>query len=185
MPIVNITATFTLGPLDFDEVKQLPCISSEKRNVKRKRITTAFDQVIIRQPHSRVVFLLYRTNKCVCLGARSEREVQNACDWLGNELGVSLLAAPVINNMVYAFASKHGPIRLETLFAKLQKQMKGRAFGSFEPELSPALIYIPKCCPRAKALIFRPGKVNITGLRTLSDAQLAASEIEHILEVNQ
>ena len=181
MPIVNITATFETKHLNFDEVKQLLSIAPMKKSVKRKRKTNAFDQVMIRKPASRIVFLLYRSQRCVCLGSRSIDELHLACNWVQEQLSIEIKRGPDICNIVFSCVSPWGSVSLEQLFLRLQRENPRRAFGYFDPELSPALIYVPRCSPRAKALIFRPGKVNITGVRTSEEAESVAREVEYIL----
>ena len=181
MPVVNITATVTIEPQNLALVKQLPEVYLKKKKVKRQRQINAFSRVVLSMPTSKVVFLVNASGKCVCLGARSAEEVNAACEWLCERLSTKPKGPPVVRNIVYSYRSAFGKLSLEELYNSIQAQQPGRYFGSYSPELYAALIYQPIAVKGVTALIFRPGAVNITGLKCFEDIEPVLAELGYIL----
>lgn len=181
MPVVNITATLTIEPQDITLLQQLAEAHEQKKKHRRKRLDNAFKVARMVKPNSSVIFLVYASGNCVCLGGRNMDEVTKASKWLARGLKSKLIRKPSVKNIVYNHKSIHGPVSLETLYAKLRATQQERHAVSFEPELSPALIYQPASVAGCKALIFRPGSVNITGLKHFDQIAHVLEELEYIM----
>jgi TATA-box binding protein (TBP) (component of TFIID and TFIIIB) len=182
MPIVNITASFKTSPQDLVKLSDSKHVFKRRQTLKRKRCVNSFKQVIINKPNSRIVFLVYASGKCVCLGTKSEEELFEACDWFSETFQTKKEGPPRPTNFVYNYKSPHGKVPLESLFKVLSAKQGKRYFGQFDPELSPALIYQPSAVDGVKALIFRPGSVNITGLKSREAIAPVLEELEYILD---
>lgn len=193
MSIVNITATFAIEPQDLAVISKRPELWRQRKRVKRVRQTSAFKCAVLQKPESAIVFLVFKTGKCVCLAARSSAAVADACLWLANTLSSPITSHPSIRNIVYCFSLRDSAgnqlaVDIESLFAQLYSvwltiaAKARRHFGNFDPELSPSFIYIPKVHKGTKALIFRSGKVNLTGLKTESQTAALVQEIQNLLE---
>lgn len=181
MPFVNITATFKTEPQDLVELSKSVHVFQRKTTLKRKRILSSFKQVIIRKPDSKITFLVYASGKIVCLGSRTKQQLRLACDWFLQTFETKEEGPAVISNYVYTFQSPYGPVPLERLFRSLQITQR-RYFGQLEPETSPALIYQPMAVEGVKALIFRSGAVNVTGLRNERDIEPVLAELWYIMD---
>lgn len=183
MPIVNITATVDFGPQNLAVVSSLPEAWTQKKKVKRVRMKNAFKCARLRKPGTKIVASVYENGKIVILGARHEYQVDDTCNWLSIILKSTQKSAPQIRNIVYSLQLSSA-VRLEELYKSLRELPNSRDFGSFNPELSPAFIYRPLAVDGIKALIFRPGKVNITGLKTSADIPVVVEEIQRLVSWN-
>jgi TATA-box binding protein (TBP) (component of TFIID and TFIIIB) len=187
MAIVSSTAVFRVEEQDIAELHKSKHKHSSNRRLRRQRDNTAFHNVIFKYPKGKIVFLIYRNGKVVVLGTRSAEELKESCKWLADSLGSPMVDEPSVSNYVYTYSSHMPGINrgdtLINLYTHMQEMNKGkkRIFASLEPELSPALIYYPECSKKAKAMMFRSGKVTITGLRTESDIRAVVEEIEYIM----
>lgn len=179
MSVVSSTARMRIGPQDITELSRHPFAHVKERRDRRTRMNHKFKRAVLRNPLTRIVYLIYASGVVVMLGGRSEAAIARAGRWLCRRLKAVMLEQPVISNVVYvvrhntgaparAHAQKGNVVlptffRLEDLYDRLRSEY---VETSFEPELSPAVIMTPKCAARAKIMIFRTGNVNITGLRS-------------------
>ena len=183
MSIVCTTSLLILNEsLNLASLRKHEFINVKRRPDRRVRKVGCFHHVILRNPNTRHVYLLYENGKCVILGPRSEREIAAASTWISLVLCCKVLKPPVLRNVVYVYTWNikecSGPDALGTLHARLKKRYKQL---QLDPELSPALMFNPTSCPHAKVMIFRTGRVNVTGLKSFADILLVRSELDAVL----
>lgn len=188
MSIVSSTAVFTLEPQSLDRLRTSRYVHAGKSGLRRKRKTTAFKNVMIKMPDTTIVFLVYQNGRCVVLGSRSTNIMNKACDWLAKEVKSGILEPPSISNFVYTFQTRFpemgSPEAMSRLCARLQghHEINNASYVRYESELSPAVMVHPPSYPRATAMIFRSGKVTITGLRDQSTIIRVRTELERLLK---
>ena len=184
MSIVSSTAVVQHEPQDLAILSKSKFKHINKKRLRRTRYTNAFNNVTLKYPFKPIVFLVYANGKCVILGSRSDADLNEANAWLRIELASRVTSLPHVSNYVYAYETKFYGEKstvLQKLFTRLRVMFPHRTFGSFDPELSPALIYNPESCKTAKAMIFSSGKVTITGLKTKQDIVRVREELDYIV----
>jgi len=135
---------------------------------------------ILKRP--RVTYLIFRTGKMVCTGARSEREAERALRKLVRALkegGIIIEGKTEIKVVnIVASANLGGSVDLSELYES-ERDMRGGII--YEPEQFPGLIY-RMGDPRAVFLIFSSGKVVCTGARKEEDVHQAVIKLKQKLE---
>lgn len=183
MPVVCTTSVVVLSPLHLDDLKDHEFIHKKRKPDRRKRRTDCFHHVILRNPQTDHVFLLYSNGKCVILGPKSITEIHMASSWISLILRNTIRKRVELKNIVYVynalFKELGEPDTLSLLHARLKSQYPKL---QFDPELSPALMFNPLCCCKAKVMIFRTGRVNITGLSCFKLVNSVKTEIESVLQ---
>lgn len=176
MPIVSSTATVKFGPQNLSLLKKSVHVHIKTKKDRRPRQRTAFKHVILKQPDNKVVALVYESGRCVVLGSRSYNELLLAIDWLIGILGPSTGNVDLAN-MVYVSDTSTNTNLVEThiVIAMIRDDQD---FGGFYPEISPALIYKSNVISKAKAMIYRSGKITITGVRSCDDVNAVRDELE-------
>lgn len=196
--IENIVSSITLDqPLDIEELsenlvmdlndflKLMSITKEELAKVWEKDYKTAddlpemlqviknpgtFPGVICKIPKPKTAMLIFRTGKIICSGARSQEAVEGATKKLIEILkigGVSIKEKPIIEvQNIVASAQMDFKVNLE---------MAAIDCGGteYEPEQFPGLV-LRLDDPKTVMLIFRSGKVIITGAKTAEEANLAA-----------
>lgn len=175
MPFVSSTATVTFEPQDLKSLKMSPYVHRKVKKDRRQRQRNAFNQVILKVPDVNAVVLVYRTGKCVILGSRNEQQLQSVVSWLETVLGPCKEPASV-KNMVYVTDIVR-KLDLNELDERISSASNGRPYGGYHPELSPALIFESADVPEAKVMIFRTGKVTVTGLGNVGAAVTVSREL--------
>lgn len=178
MPVVCSTVVIKLNPQRLNDLRKSPLIYIKTRRDRRLRNDQAFNHVILKKPHSKIVFLVYANGKCVILSAKSPNEIISSTRWICRALHATLVTLPVVRNVVYVdkfCLDKHGT--LQDMYTKLAITHH----VTLEPELSPALIVDSQSCPCAKIMIFRTGKVNITGVKNFESLHLVLKEVDSLL----
>jgi TATA-box binding protein (TBP) (component of TFIID and TFIIIB) len=186
MAIVSSTAVFRVKDQDIDQLMHSEHRHISTKRLRRRRKTTAFHNVVFKYPFGKVVFLIYRNGKVVVLGSRSKQQLLDASNWLTDTLKSQIIEEPKISNFVYTYqSSMRGTNRGDTLihlYNHIHVMNNGKNIRAYlEPELSPALIYHPACNNRAKAMMFRSGKVTITGINSEHALKAVRSEIDELL----
>ena len=160
--VENIVSSITLD--QHLNLKQLTRKIKEIDNPKQ------FPGVIFRLQEPKLAMLIFRTGKVICSGARSRRDIDEAVSKLILRLkkaGVRIRAKPIIEiQNIVASASLDFKVNLDTLATE--------CFNTeYEPEQFPGLVFRLDS-PKTVMLIFRSGKIIITGAKTSKDADLAA-----------
>lgn len=128
---------------------------------------------MVRHKETGIVILSYENRKCVMLGAKSRKDADVCVDWYLNCSKCTLTKQLEIRNLVYIFDSGTGII-LSKLFCFLRyKGIECR----FEPEICPAVVLVSPTTQKPTILIYRSGKVTITGSSCASSVRGAISFI--------
>ena len=181
MSVVSTTAVVTLEPQNITDLKSSPYVHVKSKKNRRPRDNTAFHHVIFREPGTRIVFLIYTSGKCVILSSRNESEMASASLWIATILNSDIITPVAMKNIVYVYQFPFPETKMNQSLSRLHDRLKQCYDASFEPELSPALMLNPKSCPSAKAMIFRSGKINITGIKKESEILKIRGELDGIL----
>ena len=162
MPVVNSTVTF-----QTEHSTNIPDQFLHTRKRRRCDPNPFKRKMVIHRP-SGVVFLCYRDNKIVMLGAKSSAIAISCIEWFLTITGSRLAVLPIIRNLVYIFDSGIKR-KLPDLCRNLRN---GTCSVWYEPESCPALVMTLEATG-ATVLIYSSGKITITGLS--SSEQVAAS----------
>lgn len=184
MSVVCTTSVVILESLQLDTLHGHEFMHVKRKPDRRKRRTECFDHVILRNPQKGHVYLLYRNGKVVILGALTAEETRLASCWISIVLRKRIICPVEIKNIVFVYTSPHfkdqeAKLSLSKLFFRLQEKYPR---VQYEPELSPALMFNAKTCSTAKVMIFRTGRVNITGIRDFTQISQLRHEIETALQ---
>lgn len=196
--IENIVSSITLDqPLDIEELSEnlvmdlndflelMDITKEELAKVWEKDYKTAdnlpermqviknpgtFPGVICKIPKPKTAMLIFRTGKIICSGARSQEAVEGATKKLIEILklgGVFIKEKPIIEvQNIVASAQMDFKVNLEMAAIDCEGT-------EYEPEQFPGLIFRLEE-PKTVMLIFRSGKMIITGAKTTEEAELAA-----------
>ena len=170
MSVVCSTAISDHGPQDLALLRASPFVHRNGKRLRRQRCTDAFAHVVLKQPDRRTVFLVYASGKCVTLGCRSAEELMASSLWVSAILGTG--SEPQVRNVVCSFRVKH------TLCLPVLHLLTG---GSYEPELSPALIFKPIKGEPVTAMAFSSGKVTVTGIKAFDLVSRLCGEVSRLL----
>lgn len=167
--IENIVSSITLGrDIDLEEfANSVDGIDNPER----------FPGVIFRLQKPKLAMLIFRTGKVICSGARSRDEINIAVNELLNkfrEAGITISRTPDIEiQNIVASSSLDFRVNLDTLAIECENT-------EYEPEQFPGLIFrLDK--PRTVMLVFRSGKIIVTGAKTPQDANMAAEITRDII----
>ena len=177
MEVVNSTCTLCLpSTLNLQNLAQSSFLAKPKRT-RRPRKTDKFKTVVWK--NNGVTYLLYANGKCVILGCRSLRDMYEASQWIKEILSMESKELFVLHNVVGTFK-----IDQEINLRKLSETFKviRKDYGYFEPELTPALVYHPRCSPKGTCLIFRTGRVIATGVVSFKILNQMYSEIFELIK---
>ena len=160
--VENIVSSVTLG-VDIDLIKLAESVEGID-NPKR------FPGVIYRMTDPKLAMLIFRTGKVICSGARSRSEIDRAVEKLLDkfkEANIEITEEPEIEiQNIVASSSLDFKVNLDTLAIECENT-------EYEPEQFPGLIFrLPD--PKTVMLIFKSGKMIITGAKTPKQANIAA-----------
>jgi len=168
--VENIVATITLGQhLDLKYItKHLSGAIKPPR----------FPGVVYKLDKPKVAMLLFRTGIVICSGALSKKDIANAVDKLIKELrkcGVRIRKEPIIKVQNIVASSDLGfNVNLDTLAAN--------AFDvEYEPEQFPGLVFRLDE-PKTVMLIFRSGRIIVTGAKTKKAAKTSAEKTREMVK---
>ncbi len=137
-----------------------------------------FPGVIYRIEKPKLAMLIFRTGKVICSGARSRNEINEAVEKLlkkFKEGKIKIKAKPKIEiQNIVASSSLNFRVNLDVLAMECENT-------EYEPEQFPGLIFRLDE-PKTVMLIFRSGKMIITGAKTPKDADLAAERTRGIVK---
>lgn len=181
MAVVCSTAVVRLEATSLIDLQSSHFLYIKKKKDRRKRCIRAFNHVILKKPHSRIIYLVYENGKCVILAARSPHEIMRATRWICKIVKTRLVSLPVVRNVVYV--GKYKLPNVPNVLGKMYEDLRATQRVSLEPELSPALIVDSNTCTNAKIMIFRTGKVNITGIRDFDSLPTIIKEVDCLLKI--
>jgi transcription initiation factor TFIID TATA-box-binding protein len=171
--VENIVSSITLGiNIDIEKLsKTVPGIDNPKR----------FPGVIYRVDDPKVSMLIFRTGKVICSGARTRTDIDRAAEKLLAKLKegkIKVTEKPKIEvQNIVASASMDFRVNLDQLAMDCEDT-------EYEPEQFPGLIFRLEE-PKTVMLIFKSGKIIVTGAKTVSQANEAAHRTKEMLkEIN-
>jgi len=171
--VENMVACITL-----DTDLNLKRIAKEVPGVENPK---SFPGLIYRLKELKVAFLIFRTGKLICSGSRTRSNIDNALEILLKKLrkaGVRLKSKAKVEvvNMVSS-ASMDFKVNLDTIALESWNV-------EYEPEQFPGLVYRLDDL-NTVMLIFRSGKIIITGATSKKQAEEAAEKTkEMVLSLN-
>ena len=172
--IQNVVAVASIG-----QKMDLNAIMKVFRNVKYR--PKRFPGLAFKMKKPKTTTLIFRTGKMVCTGAKSEKMAISAVRKVVSELRkagfiiTGILNSEIVN--IVATADAGGEVDLETASDILDNIM-------YEPEQFPGLIYRMKE-PNVVILLFRSGKMVLTGGKREDQVNEAAEKIISILVENE
>jgi transcription initiation factor TFIID TATA-box-binding protein len=171
--IQNVVAVATLN-----QKIDLLAIMEVFRNVEHR--PKKFPGLVFRLKRPKTATLIFTTGKMVCTGARSEKEAFGAVRKVVRELrkeGFIIQGRPKIEIVnIVGTADFGGEVDLESMADILDDIM-------YEPEMFPGLIYRMKY-PKVVILIFRSGKIVLTGANREEQVHEVADKMRSILVEN-
>ncbi|MBN2250995.1 MAG: TATA-box-binding protein [Candidatus Altiarchaeota archaeon] len=137
-----------------------------------------FPGVVYRIRDPKLAMLIFSSGKIICTGARSEEDIKKAVTSLlkkFKEGGIQIKGRPKIEiQNIVASAKMNFRVNLDLLAMECENT-------EYEPEQFPGLVFrLGK--PKTVMLIFRSGKMIITGAKTPKDADKAAEETKNIIK---
>jgi transcription initiation factor TFIID TATA-box-binding protein len=168
--VENIVSSITLG-INID-IEKLSTTVSGIDNPKR------FPGVIYRLTDPKLSMLIFRTGKVICSGARSKADIDRAVEQLlaklkEGKIKVTEKPKVQIQNIV-ASASLNFRVNLDQLAMDCEDT-------EYEPEQFPGLIF-RLAEPKTVMLIFKSGKMIVTGAKTVAQANTAAEMTREMLK---
>ncbi|MBA7680991.1 Ribonuclease HIII [subsurface metagenome] len=172
--IQNVVAVGSL-----DQKMDLMAIMKIFRNVKYR--PKRFPGLVFRLKQPKTATLIFSTGKMVCTGAKSEKMAKSAVRKVVRELrkaGFIIRGSPKIEIVnVVGTADVGGDVDIEAVSDILDNTM-------YEPEQFPGLIYRMKE-PKVVILMFRSGKLVLTGGKSKEQVNEAVDKIVSILTENK
>ncbi len=161
--IENIVASMALSD-NFD----LKHISSHLENAEYDK--DKFPGLVYRIKMPKTAFLVFGSGKANCTGAKSIKDVDAAVEILSKDLeglGYTITSKSYIVQNIVAGATLGTELDLDAIAIGL-----GFENVEYEPEVFPGLVYRIKD-PKVVVLIFRSGKLVITGAKSQTDCETA------------
>ncbi|MEM2918094.1 MAG: TATA-box-binding protein [Candidatus Altiarchaeota archaeon] len=137
-----------------------------------------FPGVVFRVQKPKLAMLIFTSGKVICTGARSRADIDAAKNELIKKLregGIRIKTKPrvKIQNIV-ASAKLDLKVNLDMLAMECENT-------EYEPEQFPGLVFRLDE-PKTVMLVFRSGKIIITGAKTPSDCDIAAERTKKIIK---
>lgn len=165
--IENIVASMALSD-HFD----LNHISSSLENADYDK--DKFPGLVYRIKNPKTAFLVFSSGKANCTGAKSIKDVDTAIEILSNDLeglGYTITSTSYVVQNIVAGASLDTELDLDAIAIGL-----GFENIEYEPEVFPGLVY-RIVDPKVVVLIFRSGKLVITGAKTQAECEFAKTNV--------
>jgi transcription initiation factor TFIID TATA-box-binding protein len=172
----------------FINIENVVATAAIKQQVDLGSVVKAFPEVqyrpevfpglVYRLKQPKTATLIFSSGKMVCTGAKSERQAKKTVMKVVENLkknGIITVAKPDIQiQNIVASAGLDGTIDIEKATYSLKRTM-------YEPEQFPGLIYRMEE-PKVVILIFRSGKLVITGAKKEEEINRAAATLQKTLE---
>lgn len=164
--INNITATFTVRQCIKNMPLNLPLLARNMYNCEYN--PAKFSAIIMRQREPYTTTLIFASGKCVLIGSKSIRDAKRASFKFTSKIArvqpVKLVHFE-IQNIASSFTMQHVFVNL----ASITRALTPYFATTFEPELFPAMMInffnVHNNLKQTKLLVYRSGKVVITGLK--------------------
>ncbi|MFH1402703.1 MAG: TATA-box-binding protein [Candidatus Altiarchaeota archaeon] len=168
--VENIVSAITLGT-DIDLRKFVDKVSGVEYNPEN------FPGVVFRIRNPKIAMLIFSSGKVICTGARSQTDIDAAIIQLKDKLkegGVRISQEPLVEiQNIVASSSIDVKVNLDKLAIECWNT-------EYEPEQFPGLVYRLDE-PKTVMLIFRSGRMIITGAKNLKDIKKAAEKTRDIV----
>jgi len=167
-----VATTYIAKKLDLNEIAEaLPNTSYRP---------TLFPGLVFHIDEPKAAFLLFKSGKVVCTGAKNIENVRKAiyrlCKILKQE-GFKVLTRPKIEiQNIVASANLHGNLNLTRIAFSI-----GLENVEYEPEVFPGMVYRMEE-PRVVLLLFGSGKIVCTGAKKPEQVMEAVKKIKEKLE---
>ena len=172
--IQNVVAVASLG-----QKMDLIAIMKIFRNVEYR--PKRFPGLVFKLKQPKTTTLIFRTGKMVCTGAKSEKMAKSAVRKVVRELkkeGFIIRRSPKIEIVnIVGTADIGGEVDIEVMADILDNVM-------YEPEQFPGLIYRMEK-PKVVILMFRSGKMVLTGSKSEDQVNEAVDKMTSILIENE
>lgn len=137
-----------------------------------------FPGIVYRIKKPKLAMLIFGSGKIICTGARSEDDIKEAVKKLKakfREGGIYIKKEPIVEiQNIVASAKMDIMVNLDMLAMEAMNT-------EYEPEQFPGLVFrLDK--PKTVMLVFRSGKMIITGAKTPKDANTAANKTKKAIE---
>ncbi|MBM3308751.1 MAG: TATA-box-binding protein [Candidatus Altiarchaeales archaeon] len=136
-----------------------------------------FPGVVFRVREPKLAMLIFSSGKVICTGARDKKDIETALEKLRkklNEAGIRLRGKPKVEiQNIVASSDLELKINLDLLATECVNT-------EYEPEQFPGLVFRLEQ-PKTVMLIFRSGKIIITGAKNTSDIKKAAEETKKMV----
>jgi len=168
--IENIVAAITL-----DQIIDLKKLARTAKDLQYN--PGKFPGAVYRIAEPKVAMLIFGSGKVICSGSRSNKDIDAAVTHLLNRLrksGIRIKGKPRIKiQNIVASASVGFEVNLDVLAIEVMNT-------EYEPEQFPGLVFrLDK--PKTVMLIFRSGKLIITGAKTPKEANLSAEKTREMI----
>ncbi len=172
--VVNMVGTALLGQaLDLNSI----ALALEGAEYEPEQ----FPGLIYRIKEPKAAFLIFKSGKAVCTGARSAELAQEAVNVVAKKLeDIGVVTSEVDHKIeivnIVASADLHAELNLNQVAVSL-----GLENVEYEPEQFPGMVY-RVYDPKVVLLLFTTGKIICTGARKLPDAERAVDKLREELE---
>lgn len=169
--IENMVAAITIG----QKLNLKKLASSESSAIYNPK---KFPGIVYRIQNPKLGTLIFNTGKVICSGAKSRKDIDKGLGKLIAKLkekNVKLKGKPKVEiQNIVGSANLGFRVNLDLLATECENT-------EYEPEQFPGLVFrVDK--PKTVMLIFRSGKIIITGAKTPQDANLAANVTREIVK---
>ncbi len=169
--VENIVSAITIGQR-IDLKKFTKDVKGLEYNPDR------FPGVVYRIQEPKLAMLIFSSGKVICTGARSQDNIDIAVKRLKEKLkegGIKIKSDPIVEvQNIVASATMNMRVNLDLLAMECDNT-------EYEPEQFPGLVFrLDK--PKTVMLIFRSGKIIITGAKTPKDADISAEKTKRMVK---
>jgi transcription initiation factor TFIID TATA-box-binding protein len=137
-----------------------------------------FPGIVYRIKEPKLAMLIFSSGKIICTGARSREDINVAVKRLKDKLSegdVIVKSEPKVEvQNIVASANMNVKVNLDVLAMRCENT-------EYEPEQFPGLVFSLDE-PKTVILVFRSGKMIITGAKTPKDVKLAAEKTKKAIE---
>jgi transcription initiation factor TFIID TATA-box-binding protein len=170
--IENMVSAITLKDLKIDLKTFSRTVKGLEYNPER------FPGIVYRIKDPKLAMLIFSSGKIICTGARSKADIKAAVKKLKEKLaegGIIVKTEPEVKvQNIVASANMEMNVNLDVLAMECDNT-------EYEPEQFPGLVFSLDD-PKTVMLIFRSGKMIITGAKTADDVNRAAEKTKKVVE---
>ncbi|MEA2054176.1 MAG: TATA-box-binding protein [Candidatus Thermoplasmatota archaeon] len=172
--IQNIVATTSIAEkLDLNRISKTLPNTSYRPNL--------FPGLVLRIEKPKTAFLLFKSGKVVCTGAKNVEDIEKSmgkvCNMLKN-MGFKVIDNPIVDvQNIVASGDLHGELNLINTALAL-----GLENTEYEPEVFPGMVYRMEELG-VVLLLFNSGKIVCTGAKKPEQVSKAVKEIAKELEI--